>query len=202
MYRGFQLGMSLPVVAKLADMEPSEARVIHQRPAVIQELDWRPSHPLDSPPPADSVQEALLSFYNGELFQMVVNYDRYKTEGLTDADMIDTISAQYGTASRPEAKVILFSTFQVYDDHEKVIARWEDSQYSFNLFRSSYQPTFGMLIFSKRLDLLAQVAIGEAIRLDEQDAPQREIELQKKQDEASRAEQEKARLENKLNFRP
>jgi hypothetical protein len=83
-----------------------------------------------------------------------------------------------------------------------VIARWEDSQYSFNLFRSSYQPTFGMVGFSKRLDALARVATAEAIRLDEQEAPQREVERQKEQDAKDRAGQKKARLVNKPNFRP
>jgi septin family protein len=169
---------------------------------MIQELDWRPSRSLDSLPPADPVKEVLLSFYNSALFRMVVIYDRYKTEELTDQDMVEAISARYGTASRPDATVILFSTFQVYDDSEKVIARWENAQYSFNLFRSSYQPTFGMLIFSKRLDILAQEAIAEAIRLDEQEDPQREIERQKIQGEANQAAQEKARLANKTNFRP
>jgi hypothetical protein len=133
---------------------------------------------------------------------MVVNYDQHRTEGLTDEDMVEAISAKYGTATNPEAKIILFSSFHVYNDSEKVIARWEDSQYSFNLFRSSYQPTFGMLVFSKRLDGPARAAIVEAIRLDEQEAPQREIEGQKKQDEENRAAQEKARLVNKAGFRP
>ncbi len=201
-YRGFQFGMNLPAVAKQAAIEPSEAKVIHQRPAVIQELTWQPWLSYRSPPQADAVRTILFSFYNGELFRMVVNYDRQRTEGLTNEDMVEAISAEYGTASRPDTKVVLFSSLQVYNDSEKVIARWEDSQYSFNLFRSSYQPTFGMLVYSKRLDPLAQAAIAEAIRLDEQEAPQKEIERQKKQDEANRAEQEKARLANKLNFRP
>jgi hypothetical protein len=111
------------------------------------------------------------------------------------------ISAQYGTATKPDAEVI-FSSSQVYNDSEVVIARWEDSQYSFNLFRSTYQPTFGMVAFSKRLDSLARAAVAEAIRLDEQEAPQREIERQQKQDAEDRAAQEKARLGNKPNFRP
>src|SRR5208283_1939047 len=76
-YRGFELGMNLQDVAKQADMEPSDARLIHQRPAVVQELDWRPSSPPGSVPQADPVKEVLLTFYNGELFRMVVNYDRY-----------------------------------------------------------------------------------------------------------------------------
>jgi hypothetical protein len=58
-----------------------------------------------------------------------------------------------------------------------------------------------MLVFSKQLDALARAAIVEAIRLDEQEAPQREIERQKKQDEENRAVQEKARLVNKVGFR-
>jgi hypothetical protein len=201
-YREFQLGMNLLVVAKQADLEPSEARVIHQRPAVIQELEWRPPRSPGSSSQADAVSKVLFSFYNGELFRMVVNYDRYKTEGLTDEDMVQAISAKYGTATRPAAKIINFSSSQVYDDSEKVVACWEDAQYSFNLFRSSYQPTFGMVAFSKRLDALARAAIVEAIRLDEQEAPQREIERQKKQDVEDNAAQEKARLVNKPNFRP
>lgn len=201
-YRGFQLGMNLLAVAKQADMKPSEARVIYQRPAVIQELEWRPVRSVGFAPQVESVEDVLFTFYNGELFRMVINYDQHRTEGLTDEDMVEAISAKYGTATRPAAKIILFSSFQVYDDSEKVIARWEDSLYSFNLFRSSYQPAFGMLIFSKRLDRLAQAAIVEAIRLDEQEAPQREIERQKKQDDENRTAQEKARLVNKVDFRP
>ena len=199
-YREFQFGMNLLAVVK--QMQPSKARVIHQRPAVIQELEWRPQRSLAYSPQADPVQEVLFSFYNGELFRIVVDYDPISTEGLTDEDMVEAISAKYGTATRPTTKMVLFSSSQVYNDSEKVIARWEDSQYSFNLFRSSYQPTFGMLVFSKRLDPLAQAAIVEAMRLDEQEAPQREIALQKKQDEENRARQAKARLVNKAAFRP
>src|SRR6266705_6009735 len=201
-YREFQFGMNVVAVAKQADVKPSEARVIHPRPAVIQELEWRPQRFLASSPQVDPVKEILFSFYNGELFRMVVNYDQHKTEGLTDEDMVEAISARYGTATRPDAKIVLFSSFQVYNDSEKVIARWEDSQYSFNLFRSSYQPTFGILVLSKRLDALAGAAIVEAIRLDEQEAPEREIERQTKQDEENHAAQEQARLVNKPSFRP
>jgi hypothetical protein len=201
-YRQFQFGMNLLAVAKQANVDPSEVRVVHQRPALIQELEWRPQRPLDVSSDVDPVKEVLFSFYNGRLFRMLVNYDEYKTEGLTDEDRVEAMSAKYGAATRPAAKIILFSSFHVYNDSEKVIARWEDTQYSFNLFRSSYQPTFGLLVFSKRLDQSAGAAIAEAMRLDELEAPQREIERQKKQAEESRAAQEKARPANKGNFRP
>ncbi len=201
-YREFQFGMNLLAVAKQADVNPSDAKMIHQRPAMIQELEWRLRHSLAASPQADPVKEILFSFYNGELFRMVISYDRDRTEGLTDEDMVEAISASYGPASRPVAKIILFSSSHIYNEREKVTARWEDSQYSFNLFRSAYQPVFGMVVFSKQLDALAQLAIVEAIRLDEKEAPQREIARQKKEAEENRAAQEKVRPVNKANFRP
>lgn len=200
-YREFEFGMDLAAIAKRADANPSDAKVIHQRPAVIQELAWQPRLYLGSTPQADSVRSILFSFYNGELYRIVVSYDRYRTEGLTTKDMVEAISARYGTATKPSAE-ITFSSSQVYNDSEVVIARWESPQYSFNLFRSSYQPTFGLVGYSKRLDGLARAAVVEAIRLDEQEAPQREIERQKEQDAKDRAGQAKARLANKPNFRP
>jgi hypothetical protein len=201
-YRGFQLGMNLPAVAKQANVKPSEAKVIYQRPAVIQELQWRPQSPSSSSAQADPVKEVLFGFYNGELYRIVVNYDQDRTEGLTDEDLIEGISAQYGRPTTPVAKIISSSSSQVYSDSEKVIARWEDSQYSFNLFRFSYRSAPGMLVFSKRLEALAQVAIVQAIHLNDQEAPQREIDRQKKQDEEKRAAGQKARPVNKANFRP
>jgi hypothetical protein len=201
-YRGFQLGMNLIAVAKQADVKPSEAKVIYQRPAVIQELEWRPQSSYSPSAKGDPVKAVLFSFYNGELYRIVVNYDRDRTEGLTDEDMIESISAKYGTPTTPVAKIISSSPSQVYSDSEKVIARWEDSQYSFSLFRFSYGFAPGMLVFSKRLDVLAQAAIVQAIRLNEQEAPQREIDRQKQQDEEKNAAGQKARPVNKANFRP
>ena len=202
-YREFQFGMNLPAVAKEAGVKLSEARTLHERPAVIQELEWRPMFFLAGPAlRTDPVEEILFSFYKGQLFRIVVKYDRDKTEGLTNAEMIEAISAKYGTATRPTTKTISFSSSQVYNDSEKVLACWEDGQHSFNLFRSSYGPTFGMIAFSKQVDALARTAVAEAIRLDEQEAPKQEVERQKKQEAENRAEQEKARLANKPNFRP
>jgi len=201
-YRGFQFGMSLPAVAKQADVKASDARVIHQRPALIQELEWRPQRSFDSSKETDPVKQVLLSFYNGELFRVLVTYDQDRTKGLTDQDMVESISATYGTASSPSAQIILFSSSRVYNNAEKVLARWEDEQYSFNLYRVSYSSAFGIAAFSKRVDALAQQATIEAIRLDEREAPEREIQRRKKLDDEDRLAQDKARPGNKANFRP
>ena len=200
-YRAFQFGETLPAVAKQAGLELSDVKLIHERPAVIQELEW-PIWLAGGPSPqTDPVKTILFSFYNGELFRIVVNYDRDETEGLTTEDMIEAISAKYGTATKPASTEIAFSSSQVYNDSELIIARWEDSQYSFNLYRSTSQSTFGMIAFSKRVDALARAATAEANRLDAQTAPQREIQRQQREDEKNRESLEKARQENKSNFR-
>lgn len=199
-YRGLQFGMTLPEAAKQAGTKLADARTVHQRPAVIQELDWQPRPPvLADPIKADPVRDGLLCFFNGELFRIVVTYDRYKVEGMTAEDMIEGISAIYGTATRPTAEIGYHSD---YSDVARVIARWEDPQYSYNLIKSGDGHSFAMVLYSKRVDALAQAAIAEAIRLDKQEAPQRELAKQKKRDEEEHLLLEKARSANKPNFRP
>ncbi len=62
-YREFQFGTDLLSVTKQTGMRPSEARTIHQRPALIQELEWRPQHFLGgSSLQTDPVGEVLFSF--------------------------------------------------------------------------------------------------------------------------------------------
>ena len=198
-YREFQLGTNLQAVAKQAEMKPSEAKVVHDRPELIQELAWQPRRLPGPSSELDSADQILFTFYNGQLFRMLVNYERRRTEGLTLDDMIEVISAKYGPATRGDAEIIFPSA---YNKRVAVMARWEDSQYSFNLIHSAYQPGFALVVVSKSLDALAQTAAVEANRLDEQEAPQREIDRQKKREDEARVLQDRARLANKPGFRP
>ena len=52
-------------------------------------------------PQNDPVQQIVFSFYNDQLFKLVVNYDRQRTDGLTDADMIEALSSWYGPPLKP-----------------------------------------------------------------------------------------------------
>jgi len=196
-YRNFSFGMSLVELSNQVDLKPLQTKLIHKRPAVIQELTWWPRESSGSSLQADSVWQVFFTFYNGELCRILVTYDRHATEGLTAEDMVQAISAQYGTATRPDAQ-ISFPTNELYRSTEKVIARWEDSQYSVNLFRSSFLNTFGLVMFSKRLDGQAQAAIAESAKLEGQEDLQKEIGRQKK--EADNLEV--ARPKNRKAFRP
>jgi len=180
-YSIFSFGMSLADLSTWIDQKPTEANLIHQRSAVIQELAWWP--PLASGTRrAEPVRQILFSFYNDQLYRILVTYDRYVTEGLPTDDMVRTMSAKYGTATRPAVE-INFPTNETgeYGTTEKVIVRWEDSQYSFNLFRSSLSDTFGLVMFSKRLEAQAEAAIAKSLKLEGQEDPQEEIARVKKE---------------------
>jgi hypothetical protein len=189
-YRNFSFGMSVASVSKQADRQIANPEVIHQRPALIEESTWYPPQPFGSSRPAEPVEKVLFSFYNGELYRMLVTYDNAAIKGLTDDDVIGVISAKYGAATRPVADVN-FPTNPSYRATEKVVARWEDSQYSFNLFRSSASDTFAMVMFDKRLDAEAGVAIAESVRLEKQEAPQREAARLKTENDALEGERQK-----------
>lgn len=198
-YRDFQLGMSVVMVARQAGIMP-EPRVLHQRPELIQELMWQPPRVSISVPQRDPVGKVLFTFYNDQLFRMVVSYDREKTLGLTAEDVIDAISTRYGLAllratERPSAAPVSSSA-------DKILAQWEDSQHSATLFSSSYQATFALMVVSKRLDALAQVATADAILLDKREAPEMELARLRQQTEGERVKQVEARRVNKPAFRP
>lgn len=194
-YREFQFGMSLSVAAKQAGVNPNEAKVVHQRPALIQEMEWQPRALVL----ADPIKDGLLSFYNGELFRIVIAYDRYKVEGMTPEDMTEAISATYGVAVRPKAEIAFHSN---YGEMANVIARWENPEYSYNLVRTGDRSSFALVLYSKRLSAAAEKSIVEAVRLEAQEAPQRAADLQKKKDQESRVLLDNARSVNRPNFRP
>jgi len=196
-YRNFSFGVSLAELSKQVDSQPLSTKLIHKHPAVIQEVTWWPRESAGSSPQAEPIWQVLFTFYNDELYRILVTYDRQAIEGLGIEDMVEAISTNYGTATRPDVE-ISFPTNELYKSTEKVIARWEDSQYSVNLFRSSFLNTFGLVMFSKRLDAIVRSALAESTKLEGQEDPQKEIERQKK--EAHKLEV--ARQENKKTFRP
>src|SRR5437879_6739970 len=177
-YRHFSFGMTVTDVCKLVDAKPADITVVHERPALIEELTWWPPQPYGPSRPAEPVDQLLFSFDNGALYRMLVTYDSSATKGLTDEDMIRVVSAKYGGATRPVA-VVNFPMNPSYKATEKVIARWEDSQYSLNLFRS-YGDTFAIVMFAKQVDAQAGISIAESVKLEKEEAPQKQAARTKK----------------------
>lgn len=203
-YRDFQLGSDLPSVSALTKVAASDAKTIHQRPAVIQELVWRQPYFVSgsTAPRNGPVRQIVFSFYNDQLSKMVVDYDHDRTAGMTDADMIEAIPTAYGPPLKPAATKTRAGASQVEEGSGTPVARWGDADYSVVLYRSSSASGFRVIVASPRLEALARTADAQAIRLDEREAPQREIARQKKEGQDTRVSQGKARLANKAAFRP
>jgi hypothetical protein len=203
-YRDFQLGGDLASVAALARIDRSTAKVIHERPALMQDLEWRPTHWMSDSAAAqsDPIQQVIFSFYADQLFRVVVDYDRDRTNGLTDADMIEAISQAYGPAVKPVARKTSMLAIGIESESGPPISRWEGADYAVALYRPSYSATFRMIVTMPRLDALARAADAQAFKLDAREAPQREVARQKKEADAARTAQEKARAANKATFRP
>jgi hypothetical protein len=189
-YRDFSFGADLGTIAKQAGVDPSRARMLHSRPALMQELAWRPQ--------AQPVKEVVFIFFDGELYKISVSYDRHETEGLTADDLVGAISGRYGASSKPAAP----STAPSFGEQDEGIAQWQDAQYRFELIKASYGPEFKLVGVLKRLEQPARSANLEAARLDQKEAPEREAARIASADDAERVRLAQARLVNKPKFRP
>ena len=196
-YRNFSLGTNLTAVLKHTDQRLLDVKATHDGSVLFQELTWHPANGIGVSYRSESVDEIVFSFYKGELYKMVVTYDRASTEGLTADDMVKSISAKYGPATSIALEIDAAANVQ-YELRQKPVASWEDSQYSLNLVRSSYSNAFELVIYSKRVSAEADAALAQVVKVDEQEAPQKTIERQKKEADAI----EVTRQKNQKSFRP
>jgi hypothetical protein len=203
-YRDVPFGSTVASVAALTRTGPDAVKVVHQRPSLIQELRWRPQYALGRPVGrVDPAQEITFRFYDDQLFAITVVYEARLVDGLTNADIIEGVSAVYGTATltaaavrgpaQPPSGAINGST---------AIASWQSADYQFTLMREVYPATFRLIGVSKGLEPRARAAEAEAARLDKQDAPRREAEQARAEADRRAAAEDKTRTTNKSEFKP
>lgn len=200
-YRGFELGASTAdVIARTAAAE-RDVKTLHQRPALLQELLWRPRDargPNSADP--DSVAAIVFSFTDNQLFKMVINYERSRTAGLTNEDMITSLSAMYGPRSTRPAPTAPRPAFDSLNT-PVVIATWRQGDATLTLNQSTYGG-FSLVITSIPLEALARKAQATAVIMDAREAPAREAARAKEQADAARAAAEKTRTTNRDTFQP
>ena len=203
-YRNFAMKSDLTTVSAAAGIDSSGVKVVHQRPALLQDLEFTPSRWISGATSSstDPVEEMVFSFYNDQLFRIVIDYARDRTEGMTDVDMVEAIAAVYGTPGKRVPGAARVAS-QVEDESGSPVARWGTAGGTVVLYRTSiYSERFRLIVTDSGLERLARKAEIEASRLDEQEAPQREIARQKKERDDARAGAAKARIVNKGVFRP
>ena len=79
---------------------------------------------------------------------------------------------------------------------------WGTSYYSLTVFRFTSPVWFRLVVSLTRLEDLARAASATAVRMDKEEAPQRELDRQKKETTDAAAAKEKAKTENKAQFTP
>jgi hypothetical protein len=198
-YRNFSLGTSLADVSKSIDKSPAGAITVHEHPALIQQLTWWPPLIFDSSLRGENVQQIRFSFLDDKLYRIAVTYDNAFTRGLTVDDIVQSMTAKYGTATELTGKTgDTAETADSYGAIEKVLARWEDPQYSLKLSQSSLSNSFILVIVAKQMDSRAENASAEAVKLEKQEAPDKELARAKKQSDDLETERQK----NVKAFRP
>jgi hypothetical protein len=200
-YRAYVLESSLDSVVVASGARAADAKTLHERPATIQELEWRAPYVDSRNTLADPVREISFTFYNDALYQVIVNYDRDRTEGLTNIDIVESLSAAYGVPTLASARTRTSPPVEAFPD-SIVLARWENADSLLTLIRGSYKPEFQLILVSKPLSARARTAVREAIRLDAIEAPRREAVQRKKEAGEASAARDKTRIANKAAFRP
>lgn len=200
-YRDFTLGSSLAAVATTSGVAIDAVKLIHQRPALIQELRWRPQRDSGSTVQPDPVREVTFSFYNDQLFLIVVDYDWQRTEGLTDADLIESMAPIYGPPVL-NATSVGTGAPRAEPPGNIVVAEWSDAHSSLTLARATYSASLRLVVALTPVQALARTASADSARQDRLEAPKRELDRQAKEVEDLRVAAEKARAVNKPAFRP
>lgn len=199
-YRGVTLGDSVQVAVDYLKAAPSDVKVVHTRPTLVQQLSWRPRRFVSGTRiEPDALAEMLLTFHLGRLARIAVIYERDRTEGLTNADLHDVLSGVYGTSmllSTPVGTTILSSA------NLQTIGRWGDSETLVVLWREAYPDRVRLTITAIDADRAMQEAIVDGARLDTSEAPARDLARRAAEAAAVRARDENIRRDNKAAFKP
>ena len=200
-YREFELGASVATVTAVTQ-NAARVMIVHSRPALLQQLEWRPRYMAGAPQAdRDSIGEVVFSFVDDQLFQMSIAYAQDRTSGLTDQDMVGSLTAVYGAPSSPSPRTRTTSSL-IALDAPVVIAEWRHAETTVVLQRKEYSDSFFLVITSLPLDTIARKAQATAVAMDQREAPAREAALLKKRADDEKVAAERIRSTNKKVFQP
>lgn len=199
-YRDVALGDSVSAVVEQLRGAQSDVKVLYEQPSLVQELTWRPQRFVSGAAATpDPLGELVLTFHQGRLARMVATYERDKTQGLTDEDLLELLSKVYGL-SILESTPLSGPLGRAFP--RRAIAGWADLDTLVVLWREEYPGRIGLTITSTAADVALQETIVEGKRLETEDAPKRELARQAAAAAAIKSRDAQIRLDNKAKFRP
>ena len=201
-YRDVTLGESLAAVVERLHIVASDVKVLYDVPSLVQEATWRPQRFISgSTLTADPLAELVLTFHFGRLARIVAIYDRERTKGLTDEDLVELVSGVYGVA-------LLGSTPQPSEKPvgsapgRRTIGSWANNETGVSLWTEDYPRRVGLTTTSTASDLALQEVIANGLALAAKNAPQRELERLAAAAATVKDRDAQVRLENKAKFKP
>ena len=171
---------------------PISVKTLHELPVRLQQLEWfAPYGGGSNGQVADPLRSILFSFVDDHLYQLVITYDRARTEGLTDADLVESLSTTYGTAMLADRSPTPGTTPA---STPVVAARWRSADAGVVLYRGLYGSEYQLVVTATSRAAEARVAMVESVRLEAVDAPRRERASRQRQADDEQAAKDKARL--------
>ena len=182
-FREFVLGSSVAAVRAVATAPDHDLFVMHDRPAVLQVLEWRLPRPTESGPAPEAVREMVFSFIDGKLYRIAVAYDEARTAGLTRAAMTAALDATYGVRS-PSIRAIHRTQDPL--DAAPVVAQWQREDAMVSLQYIHYIDAYRLLVTSVPLEQAARTATAAARALEAREASARRAAARKRPVEIDR----------------
>ena len=99
-YRTYRMGDDQLTISRQIGV-PSAPGTMPGSPGTVQDLRWRSQYARRGDArPGDPVARLVFSFYEDQLFRIVIDYASDRTEGMTEADMVAAVSHVYGPPAK------------------------------------------------------------------------------------------------------
>jgi hypothetical protein len=155
LYRTYQQGADRLSISRQIGL-PSPPATMRNPPGAVQDLRWRAQYARRGDARSeDPVARLAFSFYEDQLFRIVIDYASDRTEGMTEADMVAAVSHVYGPPVkriRPTSQAGL--PRQALED--TLIAEWITSAHHVSLLTVGGKAAFRMIVASVPLEASAR----------------------------------------------
>jgi hypothetical protein len=200
-YRMYRMGDDPLSIAQQLGV-PSPADAVPGVVGPVRELRWRAQRvrPGDTPS-GDPVALLVFSFYEDQLFRIVIDYSTERTEGMTEADMVAAVSRTYGPPAKrtdPPNPVGLHPQRPV----DSVVAQWIAGELRVALLAVRDQSVFRVIVASVPLERRARGAGAHEASADLQDWASIDVERPSASIEKAGSAQDRTRQANIASFIP
>ena len=157
-YRTYQMGDDVLTISQQLGVPAPAGLLMPPGLGAVVELRWRSQYVRRGvAPSSDPVASLVFSFFENQLFRIVIDYAPDRTEGMTEADVVAAVSRIYGAPAKrthPPSPVGL----RPQRPADSVVAQWTDGEHQVALLAVQDYTAFRMIVSSAPLEALARAA--------------------------------------------